>query len=168
MVENKTHILIKKLLRESLTPTLRLPKEVDSLTDEIKEKIKSIQKNDINIIQVGDDGKNIAHLKIDVNNLPELSKLIVVDIQIINEELYQPHITLAKEIRGLGLASKIYIRIIEEFGHLYSGKGRVMNPMIHKVWDKVANEPHITCKNISTGKICLLNSNKELLTQFFD
>lgn len=60
----KTHTLIKKLIRENLTPTLRLPKEVDYIKPEIKEKIKNISKEDINILQVGDDGGNIAHLKI--------------------------------------------------------------------------------------------------------
>lgn len=164
----KTHTLIKKLIRENLTPTLRLPKEVDYIKPEIKEKIKNIPKEDINILQVGDDGGNIAHLKIEIKGFSKLSELIVVDIQIINEQLYQPHITLAEQIRGLGVASKIYVRIIEEFGHLYSGKGRVMNPMIHKVWNNVNKEPHISCKEISTGKICILNSNKELLNQFND
>lgn len=158
--------LRKGLLNESFNIGFRLPKQNDSLNNETINKLKNINKNDIDIEQIGDDGNNIVNLEVKIKNIPEVKDLIIVDIQIINDKLYQPHISMADSIQGLGLAPKIYVRLIEEFGHLYSGKGRVYNKNIFKVWDKLNNESNIVCKDLDYGNICILNRNIEYLKKF--
>lgn len=66
----------------------------------------------------------------------------------INEEervpMLQIHIILNDGIQRLGLAPKIYTKLIYEFGAIYSGEGRRINKEhIAKVYEKLAQNPNI-------------------------
>ena len=70
-----------------------------------------------------------------------------VKIRITEEErvpMLQIHIILNEGIQRLGLAPKIYTKLIYEFGAIYSGEGRRINKEhIAKVYAKLAQDPNI-------------------------
>jgi len=70
-----------------------------------------------------------------------------VKIRISEEErvpMLQIHIILNEGIQRLGLAPKIYTKLIYEFGAIYSGEGRRINKEhIAKVYAKLAQNPNI-------------------------
>lgn len=70
-----------------------------------------------------------------------------VKIRISPEErvpMLQIHIILNEGIQRLGLAPKIYTKLIYEFGAIYSGEGRRINKEhIAKVYAKLAQDPNI-------------------------
>lgn len=155
---------IKKLLREALSiPSFRLPKNI-SLTDDEKEKIKNIDWRELKVDDLGGSG-NIAHLSV---SLPVDTDAVVVDIQVLNDEIYQMHVHMGEELRGLGLGYKIYKAIINDLGHLYSGKGRRLNPMVTKIWNKLNQDPDFDCVSSELGDLCMIKNhpNKEELTNF--
>jgi hypothetical protein len=155
---------IKKLLREALSiPSFRLPKNI-SLTDKEKEIIKNIDWKQLKIDDLGGSG-NIAHLSV---SLPVDTDAVVVDIQVLNDEIYQMHVHMAEELRGLGLGYKIYKAIINDLGHLYSGKGRRLNPMVTKIWNKLGQDSDFDCVSSEIGDLCMIKNhpNKEELTKF--
>jgi hypothetical protein len=174
----KLNSLYSELLSEALTyrnsvnqvneinlPNLRLPKNV-ALSNEEMNKISKLSYQDLIINQGDFDGK-IVNMLI---TLPWKSEVnggaIIVDIQIVNEVLYQIHIQLAESLKSIGLGYKIYLALINDMGHLYSGKGRVHNNTeIPKIWDKLNNEPNFECYSNENGNICILsnNPNKENL-----
>lgn len=159
--------LIKKLLKESLLlPSFRLPKNV-SISNEDKKIIQQIKWEDLKINDLGGSGK-IAHLSVDlpVENIP--SDSIVIDIQLIEDKIYQMHIHLPENLRGLGLGYKIYKAVIHDLGHLYSGVGRRLNPMVTKIWDKLKKDSDFECVSNTIGDLCMIKNHpeKEELKQF--
>ena len=86
---------------------------------------------------------------------------IVLTLQVIYDYLYQPHITLDEELRGQGLAVKIYRALVDRLGHLYSGKGRRQNPMVDRVWAKLRQDPTIDCATGSIGDACWTLDNPD-------
>lgn len=70
-----------------------------------------------------------------------------VKIRISEEErvpMLQIHIILNDGIQHMGLAPKIYTKLIYEFGAIYSGEGRRINKEhIAKVYEKLAQNPNI-------------------------
>ena len=86
---------------------------------------------------------------------------IVLTLQVIYDYLYQPHITLDEDLRGKGLAVKIYRALVDRLGHLYSGKGRRQNPMVDRVWAKLKMDPTIDCANSSIGDACWTLDNPD-------
>jgi hypothetical protein len=157
---------IKKLLRENLIesiniPSMRLPKKVE-IDDNTKNKLKNVSWKDLKISDNGGDGNSFVYLGI---NLPygegSLDKGIAINIQIIKGEIYQIHIALTDELQGLGLGIKIYEALIHDLGHLYSGKGRRMNPVINKIWDNLHNDPDIECHSNENGDLCMIKNNPD-------
>ena len=153
------------MVEEINLPNLRLPKNIE-LSSEEKVKISKLSHQDLVINQGDFDGKIVNMLitlpwKSQVNN-----GAIIVDIQIINGTLYQIHIQLAESLKSLGLGYKIYLALMNDMGHLYSGKGRLHNNNeIPKIWGKLNNDPNFECYNNENGNICMLSSNpnKEVL-----
>jgi hypothetical protein len=86
---------------------------------------------------------------------------IVLTIQVIQDYLYQPHITLDETLRGKGLATKIYRALVDRLGHLYSGKGRRQNPMVDRVWAKLRMDPTVDCASSSIGDACWTLDNPD-------
>ena len=160
---------IKSKLRENLSiPALRLPKNTSVSNKEI-DAIKNLQWTDLQIDDLGGEG-NIAHLGIILPFKSPITEGIVVDIQVVNGEIYQIHIHMANELQGLGLGYKIYRALIEDLGHLYSGKGRRMNPNVTKIWEKLKTDPSISCISNNRGDLCMKKGNpdQETLTNFMN
>lgn len=149
---------IKNLLTEALSiPSLRLPKDVGVTPKEI-EAIKNVNWTDIGIEDHGGAG-NIAHLGITLPFESSITDGIIIDIQIIKDSIYQIHIHMGKELRGLGLGYKIYKALIKDLGHLYSGKGRRLNPHVTMIWDKLKNDPDFDCISNENGDMCMTKNN---------
>ena len=158
---------IKKKLHEALNlPSFRLPKNI-SLSDEEIAALKAVNWSDIKIDDLGGEG-NIAHLKVVFPFKTLASDGIIIDIQVIDNTIYQIHIHMVKELQGLGLGYKIYKALINDFGHLYSGKRRRMNPFITKIWDKLKKDSDILCVSNENGDLCMRkdNPNMEELVDF--
>jgi len=155
---------IRKKLKESLTvPYFRLVKDI-KITPEEMASLKAINWRDIGINDLGGEG-NIAYLGVDVGS-EAINKGIVVDIQVLRNMIYQVHIHLAKELHAIGLGYKIYKAIINDLGHLYSGKGRRMNPYVTNIWNKLKNDADFDCISNNNGDLCMVKNNpqkKELI-----
>lgn len=151
---------IKRRLREAISvPTLSLAKNIE-VSDEDKEKIQALDWKDLNIDQTNEESP--IQLKIELPVGDGMSDGIAVDLQIINDTLFQIHITLAPELRNLGLGFKIYKAIILTYGHLYSGKGRRHNVNeVPKIWAKLDSEPEISCRTTDKGSICVANAHPQ-------
>jgi len=157
----------RTLLEGFNMPNLRLVKPVE-ISDEEREAIKNVQSEDLVISDVGNDGHSIVHMKIDFPFDTDASDGIVVDIQLIQESIYQIHISLSKSLQDMGLGTKIYKALINDLGHLYSGKGRRMNPIVDKIWGKLDGEGGIECINTEKGNMCMKKGhpNRDDLIKF--
>ena len=80
----------------------------------------------------------------------------VLSIQLIGGVIYQPHLTLKKNVQDFGLGYKIYKKFISEFGHLYSGKGRRLNPKMNGIWDKLKVSGDYECLSNDMGDLCMV------------
>lgn len=167
LLNNYNEEFYKKRLSEALSvPSLRLPKNV-SVSDTEVNAIKNVNWSDIKIHDLG--GKNnIANLGIELPFKTEIGDGIIVDIQVINGGIYQIHIHMSTELQSLGLGYKIYKAIIMDFGHLYSGKGRRMNPLVGNIWEKLKVDNDIQCVSNPNGDLCMRkdNPNKKELVNF--
>lgn len=164
-----SYILSYKLWESiSFTPGIRVPEQIE-LTDDQVDSIKSLNWQDLDWKDIGNDGDSIIWLEISTPLDFDISKGTMVDIQLIGDALYQIHISLAEDLRGKGLGTKIYRSLIEWAGHLYSGKGRRQNPIIDKVWDGLKREEGVSCASNDLGDICVSHNNpdgEELLKYF--
>lgn len=151
------------------SPEMRLPKEI-KLTQNEEDQIKKVDWKQLDWKDSGNDGNKIVWLDLISPFNDKIKSGIVVDIQLINEHIYQIHISLAESIRNLGLGSKIYRSLVDWAGHLYSGKGRRHNPLVNKIWKKLADQPGVTCISSKLGDICISDENpeKELLSSIFN
>ncbi len=140
---------------------LRIPDQI-SISDADIADVKLIEWTDLDWEEFGNDGNVIIWLKSSQPFTDEISKGIVVDIQLIHNTFYQIHISLAEELRGIGLGTKIYRSLVNWAGHLYSRKGRRQNPIIDKVWNKLKNVDDVTCVSDEMGDICISNSNPNI------
>jgi hypothetical protein len=86
-----------------------------------------------------------------------------VKIRISLEErvpMLQIHIILNEGIQRLGLAPKIYTKLIYEFGAIYSGEGRRINKEhIAKVYAKLAQDPNIYVYHDDMCYMAMLRQN---------
>lgn len=147
---------------------IRYPEQI-KVDDHDKSWIRKLNWRDLDWKEIGDNSRNIVWLELNIPLETDLYKGIAVDIQIIKGTFYQIHISLAEDLRGLGLGTKIYRSLVDWLGHIYSGKGRRQNPIIDKVWDKLRNSYGVTCKSNELGDICVSDKNpikQELLTVF--
>jgi len=117
--------------------------------------VEEILWQEIDFVITGKDYK-LTHLGVILPGNKGPTDGIEVSIQMILDVFYQAHISLPEELRGKGLAVKIYRALVEKLGHLYSGKGRRQNPMIEKVWAKLKMEPNLRCAENSIGTACWL------------
>ena len=158
---------IRKRLSEALNlPAFRLPKNI-SLSEEEIAALKAINWSQIEIDDLGGKG-NIAHLAVKFPFPTKAADGIVIDIQVINNEIYQVHIHMIKELQSLGLGYKIFKALINDLGHLYAGKGRTLNPFITNIFDKLKKDSDILCVSSENGDLCMRkdNPNMEELVNF--
>ncbi len=145
---------------------LRLPKPIQ-LSPQEKAILENISAKDIEWEEDGDNGF-VIYL---ICNLPveRANPSIQIAIQPIQDIFYQVHINIDKGLQGLKLSNKVYESLVKWLGHIYSGKGRVQNPIIKKVLFNLSKTSGITCYENSVAKICISDSNpekKELLKKF--
>lgn len=134
----------------------RLPQR-PSITDEEKQRIQMWDYTDIDFEQMNSDSP--IQLKVITPLEEKIERAIVLDVQVINNNIYQLHIALHDELQHLGLGYKIYKRFIDLFGNVYSGKGRQHNDAeIPRIYDKLSKEPNIECKDMGYGTLCMLKS----------
>ena len=165
-------IFIKEKLRETLirefnVPTLSLSKDV-KISNAEKLQITKLSWTDLIIDQKNDSSP--IHLSVNVPWESNISSGIAVDLQIINDSLFQIHISLADDLQGIGLGYKIYKALIMTYGHLYSGKGRRQNGVqVPRIWAKLNSDSEITCVSSDKGDMCVLNNNpdKDALLNLF-
>lgn len=172
---NKLFELLREDLRKKLInineiniPSMRLPKNRTIDSTEI-ENIRNIKWQDLIITDEGNDGVSKVHMGVNFPWKTDLNNSIVVDIQIINDSIYHPHISISDNMQRLGLGKKIYVALINDLGHLYTSNGRRQNKLVmDKIWDKLGDEPNISCVSNTNGKLCYLdnNPNKDVLLSF--
>jgi len=149
---------IKRRLREEISvPSLSLAKNIE-ISDAEKQKISQLGWSDLIIDQTSETSP--VKMKVDVPWKSVMSNGIALDLQVVNDALYQIHISLAPELRGLGLGFKTYKALIMDYGHLYSGIGRRQNVTeVPKIWARLESDPQISCSSNNTANICIANNN---------
>lgn len=156
---------IKQLVREGLgLPALRIPKQISVSQDEVNA-IKNLSADQIKIDDLGGEG-NIAHLGVTLPFKTDVTDGIIVDIQILADMVYQIHIHMSDELQNMGLGYKIYKAVINDLGHLYSGKGRRHNKFVTNIWEKLKQDSDFNCIFNDRGDMCMIKNNpnsKELL-----
>jgi len=151
---------IKDLLREVLNiPAFRLPQQI-KVSQEDLSRLKSISYQDIMINDFGGEG-NIAHLGVSFPFETNASDGIIIDIQILQGIIYQLHLQLSDSLQGIGLGGKIAKAVINEFGHIYSGKGRVLNPNAEKMLDNIKNDPNFVYIPNDRGELYMMKDNPD-------
>lgn len=160
------------IIEESFTiPNMRVPKEV-ILTDEEKQQIRNVNYNSINLDEAGDDGLMLSYIDVIINGLEKIKEGIILDIQIIKDNWYQPHMFITENLRSLGLGYKVLLKFIHEFGNLYVGAGRILNKdEIPHMLNKLALESDIESFRGKDGSILLVlknNPDKEILRRIIN
>jgi hypothetical protein len=153
-----------------MNPRLRIPEQIKIDKRELHW-IKKIQWRDLVWSEIGGDNESITWLEVDTVLDTDIFKGVIVDVQSVHDSLFQLHIELAESLRGLGLGTKIYLSLINKYGHLYSSKGRrENNPVIANVLDTVANTYNITHVSNAIGDLYILNDFqwKEQLIEYFN
>lgn len=91
------------------------------------------------------------HVLLDGEEFPvEYINFYVNPREIQGQTLYQPHIFIAPELQRHGFAFAIYKQFIREYGNLYSGRLRCMNPAaINPLYEKLGMESDINVGNVT-------------------
>lgn len=91
------------------------------------------------------------HVLLDGEEFPvEYINFYVNPREIQGQTLYQPHIFIAPELQRHGFAFAIYKQFIREYGNLYSGRLRCMNPTaINPLYEKLGMESDINVGNVT-------------------
>ncbi len=138
-------------MRNDIRIRLREALDIPTLPDEGGEldNLQNVKWEDIELV----DGEgNTPELTIKVGG----NSVGILGIKALGGVIYQPNIALAKNAQGAGLGFKVYQKFISEFGHLYSGKGRRMNPKMDNIWDKLKNIGSYECLSNELGDLCML------------
>lgn len=151
---------------ETLTESKVILKE--NISSEIKEYLSTIQLKDLTFTDSELNGE--VDLKFSTPKFP-LDKYAEVKLEVTRLGLNQIHIFFNPKIQGLGLAPKIYKKVIEEFGYIYSGKGRQQNQeAVPAIWNKLKNDPDIEVFENELGMLAVLKKDfdwkDEVLNQF--
>ena len=143
-----------------MNPRLRIPEQIKIDKAELHW-IKKIRWSDLTWSEIGGDGESITWLEVDTVLDTDIFKGVIVDIQLMHDAFFQLHIELAEDLRGLGLGTKIYLSLINKYGHIYSSRERrENNPVIAKVLDTLANTYNITHVSNVNGDLYVLNDFK--------
>jgi len=148
-----------KLFKENIyVPKLRLPNENIKYSD-----YTNVDFNDIELIDLGNDGNNIIHLGVKFPNDQKVNDGIAFDIQMIFGELYHPHLHIAEILKHQGIGFKVVKKFIYDFGHMYVTEARTLNkkeiPVIINKLNSDSNIEHY--KTNSAGDLFILSSNPD-------
>jgi len=132
------------------------------MSDQEREILQSIKWTDIYWSEIGGDGNMLAWIEISLPIDIDISKGVVVDIQLVNWIFYQVHISFAEGLKGIGLGTNIYRSLVESMGHLYTDRNRLSNPIISKVWEGLKSDSGIEHSSNEEGEICISRKNPNL------
>jgi hypothetical protein len=150
---------IKARLLEALaSPSFKLPKKFELEANALIH-LKNLSWRDISITNTGDDGVSTLYMKVDIKDINYIHESIVFTIQLLQDTYYQPHLFMAPNIQGIGLGPKILKAFIMEYGHLYAGKGRTLNPDADKMLSKLFNDPNLESYSDEHGVLILTKNN---------
>jgi len=119
------------------TAAIQLPQPIE-ISEQDKAKLKKMKWSDIKVLDPKESGDLFTmRFKLPVN----VSDGIVFQLQPRENGLYKlQNIDIHKDLQGLGLGTKLYRAVLEEFGQLYSPKSGRHNelqvPKIHKALAK--------------------------------
>lgn len=153
----------KKLLEAFNLPSMKIAKPID-ISDVELGLLKSIKWNDLIINEKSDDGNNTLYMDISFKNktLNNLSSGINLNIQLLHDAYYQPHMFLSPSLQGIGLGPKILKAFIMEFGHIYAGKGRTLNQDANKMLAKLTNDPNLESFSDDIGLLVIKKGNPNI------
>lgn len=131
--------------------------------------VNNLDWRDIKFVRLDDEG-NLVNLGVILPGEMVPNPEIKLTLQMIQDVLYQPHIEIGERYQGLGLAFKIYRALIQKLGHLYSGKGRRLNPVIDRVWSKLRLQPDLEGAHSRIGDAVwtLDNQDGEQIKRFIE
>ncbi len=124
-------------------------------------KLSGINGDDIELVELEMKGRTM-YFDVIIKGCEDLKESIDFSVQIIIDTLYQPHIVLAQNIQQNNIGYKIYKKFIEEYGHIYSSKGRRMSGNIIKIINKLDEEPNISCESINGDWLCYLKDAPDI------
>jgi hypothetical protein len=151
---------IKNLLREALNiPAFRLPQQIEVSPEDLS-RLKTIKYEDILIDDLGGEG-SIAHLGVSFPFETNASDGIIIDIQILQGMIYQLHLQLSDSLQGIGLGGKLAKAVIKDLGHIYSGKGRILNPNAKKMLDSIKSDPNFVYIPNDRGELYMMKGNPD-------
>lgn len=158
---------MKKFIKQKLTeiiaiPSFKLPKNIE-LSDYTLTIVKNLAWSDIIVNNTGDDGVSTLYMNVifKKSELNIISKSIVFTIQLLHNTYYQPHLFLSSKLQGIGLGSKILKAFIMQFGHIYAGKGRTVNPDANKMLYKLINDNDLDIMQDEKGLLILKKGNPD-------
>jgi len=154
---------MKSDIRIRLREALGIPNLPNEDGEINKETIQNVRWQDIELLD-GDSNGESTELTINVSN----NSVGILGIKALGGQIYQPNIALSKNAQGGGLGFKVYQKFISEFGHLYSGKGRRMNPKMDNIWGKLKASGDYECLSNEIGDLCMVGGldNADQLRQF--
>jgi hypothetical protein len=123
-------------------------------------KIAQLDWRDIQFVQLEQEG-NLMQVGVLLPGDKVANPEITLTLQIIHDALYQPHIEIGEMYRRQGLAFKIYRALIDLLGHLYSGKGRRLNPMIDQLWAKLRLQSDLEGAHSELGDLVWKKENPD-------
>lgn len=152
--------LNERLNRKLLSESLRIPEPVELIGDE--DSYRNINYNDIELIDMGNDGVDLIYIGVKLPNEKELNRGIVLDVKLVNDLYLVINLLMDFNLQGKGLGSKIYEKFIYEFGHAFSSfEKRANQEQIPAIWNKLKNNPNFEVYESSIGELCVLKSNED-------
>jgi len=141
------------------TAAIQLPQPVE-VSEQEKAKIKKMKWSDIKVLDPEEsNGLFTMRFKFPV----DISDGVVFQIQPRDNNLYKlQNIDLHKDLQGLGLGTKLYRAVLEEFGQLYSPKsGRHNELQVPKIHKTVSKDPQIDLFKKGSDTLLLHKGNPD-------
>ena len=143
----------------------KMPEPIQ-ITDKEKSELQNLKWESIKIkdpSETSTSTSDIFTMNFDLGKLNHILSGIVFKIESDNRtSLYQAHIQLYKDLQGIGLATKLYRSVLEEFGHLVSKKSkRVSDKEISGLYQKLAKDNKIDFFDRNGNFLLLHKGNPE-------
>jgi hypothetical protein len=152
--------LNESLKKEILKESLRTPKPVELIGDE--ESYRNINYNDIELIDLDNDGIDLIFIGIKLPNEKQVNEGIVLDVKLVNDLYLIINILMDFNLQGKGLGYKIYEKFIYEFGHAFSSyEKRANQEQIPSIWNKLKQNSSFEVYDSKVGQLCVLKTNED-------
>lgn len=140
--------------------TLTFDNKVE-LSDVEKIKIRNLSSDELIIDQGEFDGHSATlYINMPWKSIINKGNGINVSFEVLDGVLYQIHIFLSEDVRGLGLGYKIFNALVNDFGHVFARKAGSMNKTeVPAIWGKLNGESNITSYSNEYCNIAILDNN---------